>query len=86
MKINWKVRSLSKKFWLMLIPAVLLVVQILAMPFGYKLDIDGISDWLIMLVNAVFAVLMLLGVVVDPTTPNLSDSQRALKYKKEVKK
>ncbi|WP_258128683.1 phage holin, partial [Lacticaseibacillus rhamnosus] len=30
MKINWKVRVLSVKFWLALVPAALLVVQTVA--------------------------------------------------------
>ncbi|MBO3092933.1 phage holin, partial [Schleiferilactobacillus harbinensis] len=38
MKINWKVRFLSVKFWLALVPALLLVVQTVAAVFGYKWD------------------------------------------------
>ncbi|MGK4178801.1 phage holin [Lapidilactobacillus dextrinicus] len=85
MKINWKVRLLSKKFWLAIVPAALLLIQVIAVPFGYKFDITIISKQLLDIVNAVFAVLAVLGVVVDPTTPSLSDSERALTYKKEAK-
>ena len=35
--------------------------------------------------NAVFALLVILGVVVDPTTQGVSDSERAQQYDKPVK-
>ena len=38
MKINWKVRVKSLWFWLTLIPAVLLLAQVCAAPFGYEWD------------------------------------------------
>lgn len=34
MNINWKVRLKNKSFWLALIPAVLLLVQVVAAVFG----------------------------------------------------
>lgn len=85
MKINWKVRLLSKKFWLAIVPASLLLIQVIAVPFGYNFDIAIISKELLDIVNAAFAVLAVLGVVVDPTTPGIDDSERALTYKKEQK-
>ena len=33
--INWKVRIKNKNFWIALIPAVLLLVQVIAAVFGY---------------------------------------------------
>ena len=39
MNINWRVRIKNKAFWLALIPAVLLLVQVVAAVFGYTLDI-----------------------------------------------
>lgn len=85
MKINWKVRLLSKKFWVSIVPATLLLIQVIAVPLGYKFDISIISKQLLDIVNAAFAVMTVLGVVIDPTTSGLSDSERALKYKKEDK-
>lgn len=38
-KINWKVRIKNKAFWLALIPAVLLLIQVIASVFGYTLDL-----------------------------------------------
>lgn len=80
--INWTVRIKNKNFWLAVIPAVLLLVQTVAAVFGYSLDLGEIGNRLIAVVNAVFGVLVVLGVVVDPTTAGVSDSNRAMNYKK----
>lgn len=88
MKINWKVRLLSVKFWLALVPAFLLLVQAVAAPFGYKWDFANLGTQLTGIVNAVFAVLSILGVVTDPTTAGVGDSTQAIGYtalKKEDK-
>lgn len=78
--INWKVRVKSKTFWVAIIPAILLLVQVVAAVFGYVLDLGELGNRLLAVVNAVFAVLAILGVVVDPTTEGVSDSARALTY------
>lgn len=80
--INWTVRIKNKAFWLAVIPAVLLLVQTVAAVFGYSLDLGEIGNRLIAVVNAVFGVLVVLGVVNDPTTAGISDSNRAMNYKK----
>lgn len=78
--INWTVRIKNKNFWLAVIPAVLLLVQTVAAVFGYTLDLGDIGNRLIAVVNAVFGVLVVLGVVVDPTTAGISDSKQARGY------
>ncbi len=78
--INWKVRVSNKTFWLTLIPALLLLVQVVAAVFGYQLDLGELGNKLIAVVNALFAVLAILGVVTDPTTAGVSDSARAMTY------
>ena len=80
MKINWIVRIKNKAFWLAIIPAVLLLIQAVADVVGYHLDFGDISDKLIAVVNAVFVVLSILGIVNDPTTDGIGDSTRALTY------
>lgn len=79
-KINWMVRIKNKQFWLSLIPAVLLLVQVVAAVFGYTLDLGDLGNKLLAVVNALFAVLAILGVVNDPTTAGLKDSSRAMGY------
>ena len=80
MSINWKVRLRNKTFWLSLIPAALLLVQVIAAVFGYTLDLGDLGNKLLAVVNALFAVLSILGVVTDPTTKGVSDSEQALSY------
>lgn len=80
MSINWKVRLRNKTFWLSLIPAALLLVQVVAAVFGYTLDLGDLGNKLLAVVNALFAVLSILGVVTDPTTKGVSDSTQAMNY------
>ena len=85
MNINWKVRIRNKNFWLALIPALLLLVQVVAAPFGYKWDFGVLNQQLAAIINAVFALLSILGVVNDPTTAGSSDSAHALTYEEPRK-
>lgn len=80
MKINWIVRIKSKSFWLAIIPAVLLLIQVVAAVFGFTLDLGDLGNKLLAVINAAFAVLAILGIVVDPTTQGVGDSQQALTY------
>lgn len=78
--INWKVRLKNKTFWLALIPALLLLVQAVGAVFGLTLDLSEMGDKLLTVVNTLFAVLVTLGVVTDPTTAGIGDSALALTY------
>lgn len=78
--VNWQIRWKNKQFWLSLIPAVLLLVQVIAAPFGYEWDFGVLNKQLAAIVNALFAVLAILGVVTDPTTEGFADSFQALTY------
>ena len=80
MMINWKVRIRNRQFWLSVIPALALVAQAVAAVFGYTIDLTTIVGKLQGVVNAVFALLVILGVVVDPTTAGVNDSIRAMGY------
>ena len=80
MKINWKVRVKNKLFWLAFIPAVLTLIGAIAALFGYQIETEAIGAQLTTIVEALFSVLVILGVVVDPTTKGLSDSERAQGY------
>lgn len=84
--INWKIRLKNKNFWLSLIPAVLLLIQVIAAPFGYKWDFGVLGQQLTAIVNAAFAVLAIVGVVTDPTTEGVSDSNQAMTYSDPKKK
>ena len=82
MKLNWKVRFKNKNFWLTIIPAMLLLVQVVASVFGFTLELGNLGDKLLAVVNAVFGVLAILGIVTDPTTKGVSDSDLAMTYDK----
>lgn len=78
--INWKVRIKNKAFWLAVIPAVLLLIQQVCVIFGCTLDLGELGNQLKEVVNTVFFILALLGIVTDPTTEGIGDSSQALTY------
>lgn len=76
--INWKLRFQNKATLLAIASTVILLAQQL----GFKLP-DNIAD----IVNTFLTLLVLLGVINDPTTEGISDSPNALTYaepKKEL--
>jgi phi LC3 family holin len=78
--MNWKVRLRNKYFWISIIPALILVIESVAKCFGITLDMTDLQNNLIAVVNAIFVVLVIIGVVNDPTTDGLSDSEQAMTY------
>ena len=79
-KINWSVRLKNKNFWLALVPALALLAQAFANIFNLSLEFGETVDKILVFINVLFAFLVLVGVVNDPTTAGLSDSERALTY------
>lgn len=78
MKINWKVRF-KNKTWLMtfVVGAIALIYQVL----GIVGVVPPLSqDTVVSIVSAIVNILVMLGVVIDPTTQGTSDSERALNY------
>ena len=51
MKINWTVRIKNKAFWVTIIPAVLLLAQQICAMFGVELNIAGVSNQLVSIVE-----------------------------------
>lgn len=79
MKINWKVR-LQNKTWLLAMAAAVLafVYQLL----GLLGIVPAVSeDQLTQLIGLAVNILVALGVVVDPTTEGLQDSEKTMTYK-----
>ncbi len=76
--MNWKLRLQNKTTLITLIAAaVSLIYQVLAM-VGI---VPGITEEAILSVAGVAVnILCLLGIVVDPTTKGITDSDRALSY------
>ena len=80
MNINWKVRFSNKNFWMTFIPAVFILVQAVGSVFGIHLDLTELQQNVLEVVNALFIVLAIIGIVNDPTTKTLNDSNQAMSY------
>ena len=78
--INWTVRFKNKNFWLAFIPAILLFIQAIGKLIGFQIEIGEIQENLLNIVNTLFVVLTILGVVTDPTTEGTTDSIRVMSY------
>ena len=74
--INWRLRFQNKATLLAIASTVILLIQQL----GFKLP-DNIAD----VVNTFLTLLVLLGVINDPTTEGISDSPKALTYNEPKK-
>lgn len=79
--INWKVRFKNKRFVIAFIAGLLLLVKQVSVLFGYNLNTELFSTNINNVVDAVFLLLGLLGIVNDPTTQGFSDSEQAMTYK-----
>ena len=85
MKINWLVRVKNKAFWVALIPTILLLAQQVCGMFGVDIQIANLQDNLLSIVGTLFTLLAILGIVVDPTTDGISDSNLSMTYKEPKK-
>lgn len=80
MKINWKVRFRNKVWLRLFIVAVLGLAYKAMATFGIvpKIEQQALMD----LFDMLLGILLLLGVIVDPTTKGVGDSDRAMTYGK----
>lgn len=78
MKLNLKARFKNKAFVITFVTLIIaFVYQILGM-FGVVPTVS--EDTAMNIVTIIVNILATLGVLVDPTTPGVSDSERALTY------
>lgn len=78
MKINLKVRIKNPIFWLTIIPAILSCIYTVLGCFNVVPSIS--QDTIVNAFTALVTTLSTLGVLVDPTTSGVNDSERALSY------
>lgn len=78
MKINWKVRLKNPVFWLTVIPAVITLVYTVLGAVGVVPSLS--EDVVVNIVTALISALTTVGVLVDPTTKGVGDSERAMGY------
>lgn len=83
MNINWKLRFQNK---VTLTAIVLAVIALVYQVLGILNIVPAVSqDTIVQLAGAVINLLVLLGIVVDPTTHGVSDSERAMGYESPYK-
>ena len=80
MKINWKVRIKQPAFWIATIPVMITFVYSLLAFAGFTPSIT--EDIAQNLFITVVALLAQFGIIVDPTTKGVNDSDRAMTYDK----
>lgn len=78
MKINWKVRLKNPVFWLTVIPAVITFIYTVLGAFDVVPALS--QDVVVNIVTALITALTTIGVLIDPTTKGVGDSERALGY------
>ena len=78
MKINLKVRFKNPVFWLTVIPAIITFVYTVLGAFDIVPAIS--QDMVVNIITALISALTTIGVLVDPTTKGVGDSERALGY------
>ena len=83
MKINWNLRAQNKTTLLALVAAILTFVYTVLGMFGVVPPVS--QNDILEVVGLGLNVLVMLGVIVDPTTKGLSDSERAREYSEPAK-
>lgn len=83
---NWGVRFRNKAWVIAFLSQLMLVAQIVLEGLNrlgwttFRLT-EELQNEVLMLVNGIFIVLAMLGIIQDPTTKGYSDSKRAMEYK-----
>ena len=71
-KKNWRVRLRNKTFWLTLVPLLVLLTQ--------QLGLNWVPENWESIFTTVMAILTVVGIINDPTTAGIKDSEQALAY------
>lgn len=78
--INWKVRFKNPQVVMAMTAAVLLLAEQILSLFGIQLE-AAIGQQVTAIVQTILGILVLMGVVQDPTHEGFEDSPRALRYR-----
>jgi phi LC3 family holin len=84
--INWSVRLKNKTWVISFLSQIMIMAQIVLEGLNmlgwtsFRLT-EQIQNEILMLVNGIFLILSMLGIVQDPTTKGYKDSERAMTYK-----
>lgn len=77
-KINWKVRLKNPVFWSTAVPGALSLVYLILGLLGVVPTIT--EEYLVQVILTIVDVLTNIGILVDPTTRGIADSERAQTY------
>ncbi|MBT2683386.1 phage holin [Bacillus sp. ISL-37] len=83
---NWGIRFKNKAWVIAFISQLMIVAQIVLEGLNilgwttFRLT-DELQNEILMLVNGIFMILAMLGIIQDPTTKGYRDSKRAMEYK-----
>ena len=80
MKINWKVRLKNPMVWITAFPTIVTAIYALLALLGIVPSIT--KETIMDVFTAIVSLLATLGIIADPTTPGVSDSDRAMSYTK----
>ena len=78
LKINLSVRLKNKTFCIAMVSALLLLLTQVLDIFGLKIDLSTLGGQLKAIIETIFMILALLGIVVGPTTDGVKDSDNAM--------
>jgi len=78
MKMNWKVRFKNKLWLSSFVAAIITFIYTILGMFDVAPEVTQGS--LMNVVNAILMMLSLTGIIIDPTTEGLGDSNRAMTY------
>lgn len=73
-RIDWKARLRNKAFWLAMIPALFLLLQRIGTLLGVEINFELVGQQIKGIAEAAFSLLIILGIVVDPSTEGVTDS------------
>jgi phi LC3 family holin len=84
--INWKVRFKNRNWVIAFISQVMIIAEMViaglnSMGLIHFQLTDAIQNSILTIVNAVFVLLSMVGIIQDPTTKGVRDSDQALQYK-----
>lgn len=78
LRINLSVRIKNKTFCIAMVGTILLLTKQVLEVFGICADFSIIEEQLKGIIETIFIMLALLGIVVDPTTDGVKDSENAM--------
>lgn len=71
--IDWESRKGNKMFWLALLSALIILSESILKPFGISFDFAGFEANIASIIEALFGVLIVVGVVMNPQEPGVTD-------------